>query len=261
MADHDRTDNLAAIAEEVAAEWGVEVGERFASGHSFTVAVGTDAILKIVRPDITEYDHEPAALALWGGDHAVRLLRRDVKRRALLLARAIPGYDLSALPEDKAIAVAIEVGHALWRPVPAGSPFRNVVDLSRVWLADVAELDPGLVRVALGVLDGIEIPTPRLIHGDLHHHNILRHGNGWAAIDPQPAVGEPEYDVATFLWNPVGTMPSPKRTSRWLSAFAAAGLDLDRMRAWAIVRGTILSFSSQPGRRHEPQLQVVRTLL
>lgn len=146
--------------------------------------------------------------------------------------------------------------------MPEPSPFRDVIELSRGWLAEVAEQDPELVRRARDVLDEIRVPTPRLVHGDFHHHNILRRGAGWAVIDPQPAIGEPEYDVATLLWNPVGTVPSIGRTTRWLSAFATAGLDLDRMREWAIVRGITLCFSSRPGRPpHAPQLQVALSLL
>ena len=258
----ERTDQLADLAREVATDWGLQLGERFGSGHSFIAAVGTDAILKVVRPDIPAYDHEPDALALWNGDHAVRLLRHDRPRRALLLERARPGDDLSGVPEEDAIRVAIDVGKALWRPVPENSPFRNVVDLSRGWLAEVEDQDPELVRIARTVLDGIALRTPRLVHGDFHHHNILRRGDGWAAMDPQPAIGEPEFDVPTLLWNPVGTTPTKERTSRWLSAFADAGLDRDRMRAWAIVRGITLCLPSRPGRPlHAPQLMVARSLL
>lgn len=258
----DRTDQLATVAREVAADWGIELGGRFRSGHSFIATVGSDAILKVVRPELPVYEHEPDALALWDGDHAVRLLRHDRARRALLLERAIPGHDLSGVPEDAAITAVIDVGRALWRRMPDPSPFRDVVELSRDRLAEVADQDPDLVGKARDVLDGMRLRTPCLVHGDLHHHNILRRGDGWAVIDPQPAIGEPEYDVATLLWNPVGTMPSIDRTTRWLSAFAAAGLDLDRMREWAIVRGITLSFSSRPGRpRHAPQLQVALSLL
>lgn len=255
-------ERLALVAHEVAAEWGVVLGERIPSKHSFIAAVGSDAVLKVVRPDLPAYEHGSDALSLWHGDHAVRLIRHDRARRALLLERAHPGHDLSTAIKDVAISVAIDVGRALWRPVAAGSPFRDVIALSRRWLAELSELDPELVASARAVLDRIELRTPRLVHGDFHHHNILRRGDGWAVIDPQPALGEPEYDVATLLWNPVGTAPTRERTSRWLSAFAAAGLDQDRMRAWAIVRGVILCFSSRPGRpRHAPQLQVALSLL
>jgi streptomycin 6-kinase len=159
--------------------------------------------------------------------------------------------------------VAADVGHALWRRVGAAHPFSDVISLSRAWLDEVEGQDPELVGRARQVLAGLgELRTPRLVHGDLHHHNVLRRGAGWAAIDPQPAIGEPEYDVATFLWNPVGAAPTADRTARWLSAFAATGLDPARMRAWAIVRGVILCFPGRPGRpRHAPQMQVALSLL
>ena len=64
-------------------------------------------------PEDDESDEEADALALWDGDGAVRLLRRDRERRALLIERARPGTDISGLPEDEATAIAVAVGRAL----------------------------------------------------------------------------------------------------------------------------------------------------
>ena len=76
--------------------------------------------LKITPAEDDESDHEADALELWDGAGAVRLLRRDPARRALLMERADPGTDISALPDDEATTVAIELGGRLWRP--AGAP-------------------------------------------------------------------------------------------------------------------------------------------
>ena len=43
----------------------------------------------------------------------------------------------------------------------------------------------------------------KLLHGDLHHYNILANEKGWLAIDPQGVVGEPAYEVALFIRNPI----------------------------------------------------------
>ena len=48
------------------------------------------------------------------------------ERRALLIERARPGTDISALPEDEATAIAVAVGRRLWRP--AAEPFRWIGD-------------------------------------------------------------------------------------------------------------------------------------
>lgn len=250
-----------ATATEIAAEWGVRLGPRIPSKHSYIAAVGADAILKIVRPDIPEYEHEAGALRLWNGDHAVRLLRRDRARRALLLERLVPGIDLSHISEGEAMRAAIEVGRALWVTPPTDHPFRSVMSLCSHWLDELLGQGEPLVRRARSLLDAMTLPREVLIHGDLHHHNILRGSRGWIAIDAQPAIGEAEYDVVTLLWNPVGTTPTKERTERWMRVFRDAGLDTHRVRDWAVVRGTILSFSSRSGLRHEPQLSVVRSLL
>ena len=87
---------LALIAAEVAAEWGVELGPPFAlSRYSYVAPAGDDAVLKVTPPEDDESDEEADALALWDGDGAVRLLRRDRERRALLIERARPGQTTS----------------------------------------------------------------------------------------------------------------------------------------------------------------------
>lgn len=228
---------LARIACEVAAEWALELGEPFAlARYSFVAPAGADAVLKVTPPEDDEADEEADALELWDGRGAVRLLRRDRSRRALLLERACPGEDLAGLPEDEATAIAVETGLRLWRP--AGEPFRWIGDHVPRWLdnAEGHELAP-LARELYGQLD---VGRETLVHGDFHHHNVLRSERGWLAIDPKPMLGEPEYDIPSFLWNPLPYRMRRDVTERRLAAFAAAGLDEERMRIWAVIRGAYL---------------------
>src|SRR6202030_3666596 len=78
--------------------------------------------------------NEAEALEQWQGNGAVRLLRRS--GRALLEERAVPGDDLSALPDDEATTIAVDIALRLWRR--AGSPFRPVAPEVARWL-DAAE--------------------------------------------------------------------------------------------------------------------------
>jgi streptomycin 6-kinase len=102
-----------------------------------------------------------------------------------------------------------------------------------------------------------------LLHGDFHHFNVLRHGDRYVAADPKPLVGEPEFDVAPFLWNPRGIRSNAEHLERRISAFVASGLDRKRIREWAIVRGVCLGLPLSAGEREEasPQLRTVRRLL
>ena len=101
---------------------------------------------------------------------------------------------------------------SLWQPLPSDHSFKAVTD----WAAGLGRLraryDGGTGplpadRVALAeslFADLFSSAAPAvLLHGDLHHENILagRHAP-WLAIDPQGVAGEPAYEVGALLRNP-----------------------------------------------------------
>ena len=242
---------LERIAREVAAEWGIELGEPFAlARYSYVTPTGSGAVLKVTPPEDDEADEEADALALWDGDGAVRLLRHDRARRALLVERAQPGGDIASLPEAEATRIAVEVGLRLWRP--AAEPFRWIGDSVPRWL-DNAEGHP-LVPLARELYDSLDVGRDVLVHGDFHHHNVLRSARGWLAIDAKAMLGEPEYDVPSFLWNPIPYRMELDLTERRLAAFAQAGLDEERMRKWTVIRGAYLGAD-------ENEIEVLRALV
>ncbi len=227
-----RTTALAA-----AREWGLELEEPFAFSNVSYVAPAGAVVVKVPWEGDDESLHEGDALELWNGDGAIRLLRRS--GRALLEQRALPGTDLSAVPEDEATAIAVGVASRLWRP--ARAPFRPVAPEVSRWL-DQAEREGGeLVPLARELLATLDPQPDWLVHGDFHHHNILRDGDRFVAIDPKPYLAEREYDVPSFLWNPLDNrMDDREQTERRIAAFVAAGLDEFRIRAWTVIRGAYL---------------------
>ncbi len=80
---------------------------------------------------------------------------------------------------------------------------------------------------------------PVVLHGDLHHDNVLRLGaGGWLAIDPAGIVGEREYETGALLRNPwpgLLELPHPGRIlERRIDQLAEAlELDVGRIRGWA----------------------------
>src|SRR5207245_5874327 len=141
-----------ATALEVARQWGLDLGEPFALANVSYVAPAGGAVLKVAWEGDTESLHEGDALELWNGDGAVRLLRRS--GRALLEERAVPGNDLSAMPDERGTAIAVNLASRLWRR--AGSPFRPVAPEVQRWLDNAdregSELAP-LPRELLAELD------------------------------------------------------------------------------------------------------------
>src|SRR5216684_8108182 len=211
-----------AIALEAAREWDLELGEPFAFSHVSYVAPAGEAVIKVAWGGDTESLHEGDALELWNGVGAVRLLRRS--GRALLEERAVPGTDLSALPDEEATAIALKLASKLWRR--AGSPFRPVAPEVRRWLDNADRDGSELVPLARHLLAELEPVGTWLVHGDFHHHNILRRGDQFVAIDPKPYLADREYDVPSFLWNPLtNRMEDRDQTERRIGAFVGAGLD------------------------------------
>jgi streptomycin 6-kinase len=232
------------------------------SNYSYVAPAGQAGVLKIAWQDDEESVHEADALELWAGNGAVTLLRVDRSRRALLLERALPGSDLAGLDNAAATTVAVDVACRLWRPATA--PFRWIGDHVPRWLGQAT---PGsvaglrLLERARELFDRLDVRGDTLVHGDFHHHNILDAGAHYVAIDPKPMVGEPEFDVPPFLWNPLVSQMTHKETERRLAAFAEAGLDEARMRAWALIRGAYLEVGDWVGDHAVDILEAIQPAL
>jgi streptomycin 6-kinase len=78
---------------------------------------------------------------------------------------------------------------------------------------------------------------------------------GYAAIDPQPMIGEPEFAVAPLLWNRLSGLPLQDPAAglrrRCAEFSSAAGLDPDVARQWGIARevANALGYAGKPDHR------------
>jgi streptomycin 6-kinase len=101
-------------------------------------------------------------------------------------------------------------------------------------------------------------PARLILHGDLHHDNVLRSARGWLAADPHGVVGDPGYDCGAMLYN-----PDPDRRDNDLLTLVAARIEqladgyrmpVDRVIAWGFVMGVLSEVwtaqgTGQPGSR------------
>jgi streptomycin 6-kinase len=109
--------------------------------------------------------------------------------------------------------------------------------------------------------------TRLLLHGDLHHENILSAARGpWLAIDPKGVVGEAANDTAALLHNPAGTLdaPDPRGLLQRRLDVLSGELDLDRarLRAWGIAQAVLSAYwgLEDCGRVWEGALEFARLL-
>ena len=138
----------------------------------------------------------------------------DVDGEVLVLERVVLGTSARGLPDDEATTAIADALTRLWRPPPVGCTLPTV-EQECAPLADsraVRTLPTLVVSAARDALDRLlSIPVaPMLLHGDLHHDNLLwSDDRGWAAIDPHGLVGDPAYDVGPLLLNPGRATSSP----------------------------------------------------
>ena len=214
-----------------------------------------------------ELRHEAAALRVWAGQGTVRLIDDDPGRGALLLERIEPGTqlaDVAAIDDDR----ATEIGAAVMRRVAHAGAVDPDLDhrgsiafpTLREWgmgfdrylraHAQGGPIDLEQVARASAIFASLDASTARrhVLHGDLHHHNVLRSGpnhDDWVVIDPKGVLGDPAFEVGAFLRNP-GSAFGPRtdgavRTRRRIDILtASSGLERERLVDWAWA-GTVLS--------------------
>ncbi len=233
-------------------EWSLTGTDEVWWGHASVVlpvldADGAAAVLKVTFPG-PETEHEALALQHWGGRGAVRLLRADPRRRAVLLER-LERTDLTDLWDVHACEAAAGLYARLHVPAPpqllllTDHVGRYVEPLQA--LPPQAPLPRRMVEQCLSLLRDLvsdERSTGVLVHGDLHYENVLadpRHEGEWVAIDPHAMSGDPHWEPAPLLWNRWEELHGDVRGGvrrRFHAVVDTAGLDEDRAVAWTVVR-------------------------
>lgn len=133
----------------------------------------------------------------------------------------------------------------LWRAPAAGHGFASIAGYADDLAAarPAGPLSAALLARARSTFAELlaSAPAPVLLHGDLHHHNVLAARRApWLAIDPKGVVGDPGQDVGALLCNPLSLADPGARAERRVRRLAAElGLDRDRLRAWGFVSAVL----------------------
>ena len=217
-----------------------------------------EVVLKIGVPD-RELVSEMTALHLFNGQGAVRMLQVDSARGMFVLERLKPGDRLVALEDDQqATHIAADVMLKLWRPAPLEKSLIKLSDwfegfhrLRSHFHDGTGPLDQKLVEEAEGAVKDFfaEDYKPVLIHGDLHHFNILSSARGWLAIDPKGVIGPAAYEVGPLLINPrdkllSGSNPKLRMKKRIDILSERLGFERQRIRLWGLAHAVLSAWWS-----------------
>jgi streptomycin 6-kinase len=205
-------DDSRARTETLIRKWGIAVEairETETSILAFGVRRRRAVVLKVARQGDELRSGE--VLAAFRGNGVARVY--ELADGAVLLERAIPGTPLEGLVIDGRDEEATEVLAELIERMALGSPPEDcptAQDWGKAFDRYAASGDERIPR------DLVESASRcyarlvnsqrqmRLLHGDLHHGNVLSDSRrGWLAIDPKGVVGEIEFEIGAVLRNPV----------------------------------------------------------
>ncbi|WP_403024552.1 aminoglycoside phosphotransferase family protein [Salinibacterium sp. GXW1014] len=232
--------------EDYLAQWGLTVaGETLTTPSSTLIPVsfdGRDGMLKVARID--EEARGNSVLAWWNGAGAAPVWRVD--EHAVLLARAtgrslatiaIDGDDHAATLELCSLAQTLHGASAVSSP-PVG--LVALADWFRE-LFEMAEHDPhgadGLWSRAAGLAATLLADASQdvVLHGDLHHDNVLDFGDGdWRAIDPKGVHGNRLFDYTVLLRNPRRDVALERFEKRVELIAESSGAAVNTVLGWAI---------------------------
>ncbi|MDD4410064.1 MAG: aminoglycoside phosphotransferase family protein [Candidatus Pacebacteria bacterium] len=248
------------IVGEMEEKWNIKAGEPFDLSYNYVVPVefenGEKAVLKIGLPDDEEFLTEAKALKIYDGDGIVRLYDFDVENMAMLIERVEPGQPLSELVDDiQATKILAGVIKRLDRSFSDDVDFPHVSNWMKGFKGYRERCYGSNGPLPLDLIERAEILSDHLIismkkeflvHGDLHHDNVLKGvGGQWIAIDPKGIIAETEYECAVMLRNPQSRIIQSKNLTELLKTriiILSEELDVDprRILDWGIVQ-TMLS--------------------
>ncbi len=193
-------------------------------------------------------ENEKQSLAFFNGNGAIRLFDYYDKCNAILIDQAVPGRSLKSIyPEQfdvtvTAYAKTMQKLHD--KALPVNHSFPHINDwLQAIDLVSKDKFPNNLIENAMHLKNQLlsTMPNVKLLHGDLHHDNILQYGNEWISIDPKGVVGEVEFEAAAFDFLTTSERSNNNNASEIINKriehlAKISNLNLKRLMDWVYVR-------------------------
>ena len=253
--------------EERIGAWRISV-ERVTETESSIIVFGVrdnePVVLKVIRNQGDEW-RAGEILDAFEANGVVRAY--DYADGAVLLERVTPGNSLASLALDGNDEEATSILAGVIRRMSPRTPPESVATVEQWGNAFERYAASGEAQVPKRVLAEARRvhahlcasqARRRLLHGDLHHYNVLFDaGRGWLAIDPKGVVGELEYEIGAALRNPyerpelfVDRSVIERRVERFAREL---GLDARRILAWGFAQAVLSAvWAVEDGRAVEP---------
>ncbi|WP_413558561.1 aminoglycoside phosphotransferase family protein [Bdellovibrio sp. HCB209] len=208
---------------------------------------GLEVVIK-TGCDIESLDRERQWLRHFNGV-AAQVLESDKNLGVTMMERLVPGTTLKhskQLDDDAQTLIIAEMIRELNSRSIISGAFKHLAELAKD--LDVLEgaVDPRMLSKARGIFSELTFDRSqdRLLHGDLHHDNILKHKHSWKVIDPHGYIGDPTFEMAVMMYNPLDAYPVNRPLRKTLERRMSIlneyiNFDMQRMKAWAFAAAMI----------------------
>ncbi len=211
-----------------------------------------------------EFDTEIDTLRHFAGIGLPKLIHASKEDAVLLQERIEPGVSLREVLRQGELSdvEATEVGaravkdylKQASKPLAKGHSFPHIRDWlkafeviekseqSKVFPYELLEFSFAKLPDLLGSIDS-PMDSQVLLHGDLHHDNIISKGDSWMVIDPKGIIGDKSYEIGAFLRNPhelVQDSNLKNTIQKRIEIFSdVLELDAKQITAWMIVQSVL----------------------
>jgi streptomycin 6-kinase len=248
-------ENLPMLISYCEERWNLKVLAPFELSFNFVVAAvfedEREAVLKLSVPS-QDFQNELEALKLFNHHkrNMVQLLDFDEEKGIIILERLKPGQMLSTIDDEEiATRIAARVLKELWIPAGEGSSLPTTKNREASLIALRKGHPNGLGPISAQMLEEAEYFFKKmnetstqsyLLHGDLHHYNILSKNDSWMVIDPQGLIGEREYDLIQYLLNKLPEKDCREIIKKRINNFTEElGLNKERILMWGIAHSIL----------------------
>ncbi|AST94202.1 hypothetical protein BC6307_02520 [Sutcliffiella cohnii] len=248
--------NLETIISSYEKRWHLNIHRPYELSYNYVAPAtrkdGTELVIKIGVPT-PSFTMEYETLRMLASPSVVKLVDEDIANGVLLLEKIQPGNTLATVDDDvEATEIASTVMAKLWRPLPSHyqlnlptmtdrekslesivqSNWNGCGPISKVILYEALTLFKQLHKT---------IDQQYILHGDLHHYNILQSDNNeWKIIDPKGLVGDREYDVIQFLLNKLPYENKISILDRRINILVEQlGLNKERILGWGFAHSVL----------------------
>ena len=194
-----------------------------------------------------ELNKEAVCLKAFANHAAVEVIAAD--DNMIIIQRAVPGNTLKdhfPSRETKATNILCSVIKELHKAdVPKNHNFYSLHEICKILDRDLI-IPNEILSKARHLRNKLLSSTKKqvLLHGDLHHDNILQNGDGWLVIDPKGFIGDPAFEPAAYLCNPIPELLQEDNASKIIAnrinlCSAQLGIPKQRIADWLYAKSVL----------------------